>query len=445
MQICDWTELTNQYLQLTEKVEQDEKASRTFPHSCTIRVSCPATEGRRDLCTNQISRRSSILDILKLTKHDKIRIGYFSADFYNHPISFLTAELIELHDRSKFVLTAFSFGPDTEDEMRQRLAETFDRFIDVRNLSDKEVALLARDLEIDIAVNLGGHTKHSRTSLFALRIAPIQVNYLGYPGTIGAEYIDYIIADATIIPTVDQAYYTEKVAYMPHCFQVNDTKRPIADQAISKQQSGLPETGFVFCCFNNNYRITPSTFDSWMRILGQVEGSVLWLYVNNTIAANNLRKEAILRGINPERLIFAQRIPLSEYLARYRLADLFLDTLPYNAGTTASDALWAGVPVLTCTGQTFAGRMATSLLKAIHLPELITSTPEAYEVLAIELANNPGKLSGIKQKLADNRLTTPLFNTPLFTRHIEAAYTEMYRRYQANQAPEHIIVADLET
>jgi predicted O-linked N-acetylglucosamine transferase (SPINDLY family) len=295
--------------------------------------------------------------------------------------------------------------------------------------------MLARDMEIDIAVNLGGHTLGSRTGIFALRAAPVQVSYLGYPGTMGAAYIDYLIADRTTITEQDQVHYLEKIVYLPDTYQVNDSKRPIAAQAFSKAESGLPQTGFVFCCFNSNYKIMPNTFDSWMRILMQVEGSVLWLLEDHARTVANLKKEAERRGVNEQRLVFAKPLPLEEHLARHRLADLFLDTLPYNAHTTASDALWAGLPVLTCTGETFASRVAASLLNAIHLPELITSTTDAYEALAVELATNPELLRAIKDKLAGNRLTTPLFDTRLFTRNLESAYTEMAGRYQAGLAP----------
>lgn len=439
MKLCDWSDAENQFAQLAEQVERAEKAS--IPFSMLAFSSSPALQRKSAEIWVQAKhpKSNALLNIAKHLKHDKIRIGYFSADFRNHPVAFLTAELFEKHDKSKFELTAFSFGPDTNDDMSARVAAAFDQFFDVRSQSDKEVAMLARRLGIDIAIDLGGHTLHCRTGIFAMRPAPIQVSYLGYLGTMGAEYFDYLIADATVIPETDRQHYAEKIAYLPS-YQANDTQRLLADKAFTREELGLPRTGFVFCCFNNNYKITPATFDGWMRILKQVEGSVLWLYVDNAKAAVNLKKEAGLRGVNSERLVFAGRIPVAEYLARYRMADLFLDTLPYNAGTTASDALWAGLPVLTCLGETFAGRVAASLLNAIQLPELIASTPEAYEALAVELAGNPGKLREIKRKLADNRLTTPLFDIQRFTRNIEAAYTAMYERYQADLAPEHFYV-----
>jgi len=324
--------------------------------------------------------------------------------------------------------------------MRLRLEAAFDQFIDVSQQSDEQIVDLARQLEIDIAIDLNGCTDGCRTGIFAMRVAPIQVSYLGYLGTMGADYIDYLLADSTLIPTEHQAYYTEKIAYLPHSFQVNDRKITIADKIFTRAELGLPEQGFVFCCFNNNYKITPTVFDSWMRILHQVKGSVLWLLEDNETAGKNLRKEATNRGIDVSRLVFAKRLPMPEYLARHRVADLFLDTQPYNAGATASAALWAGLPVLTYLGDTFAGRMAASLLYAIGLPELIASTIEDYEALAIQLATHPERLAAIKQKLAEHRLTYPLFDTPLFTQHLEAAYQAMFDRYQANLAPDYIYV-----
>src|SRR5262249_16626421 len=295
-------------------------------------------------------------------------------------------------------------------------------------------------LEIDIAVDLAGFTQNGRPGVFSMRAAPLQVNYLGYPGTMGAEYIDFLIADPTLIPTSNQKYFSEKIVYLPNSYQANDRKRRIADKTFARAEVGLPEDAFVFCCFNNNYKITPEVFDCWMRILRQVDGSVLWLLEDNAKAANNLRKEAEVRGVHPERLVFAERTSLPDHLARHRLADLFLDTLPYNAHTTASDALWAGLPVLTCIGETFAGRVAASLLNAIGLPDLITTTLKAYEHMTIHLAPHSEKMLAINHKLVERRLTMPLFDTQLFTKHIETAYTTMYERYQVGMSPDHIVV-----
>ena len=325
--------------------------------------------------------------------------------------------------------------------MRHRLRDTFHRFIDATTLSDEEIASYIRKGEIDLLIDLNGFTQAARIGLFALRPAPIQVHYLGYPGTIGASYIDYLIADQTIIPDKCRAVYLEKIVALPNTYQANDRWRAISDKVFNRSNEGLPPKAFVFCCFNNNYKITPHVFDCWMRLLQQVEGSVLWLLEANPFAAINLKREAVARGVSSERLVFAKRMPLPEHLARHTLADLFLDTMPYNAHTTASDALWAGLPVLTCLGETFASRVASSLLNAIRLPELITPTLEAYEQMAVDLATHPKKLTAIKRKLAEHRLTTPLFDTKLFTKHLEAAYTAMYERYQTGLAPDHIIVS----
>jgi predicted O-linked N-acetylglucosamine transferase (SPINDLY family) len=287
---------------------------------------------------------------------------------------------------------------------------------------------------------LGGYTTDSRTGIFAYRAAPLQIHYIGYLGTMGAEYFDYLLADKTIVPERSREFYSEKIVYLPS-YQVNDRKRAISDKQFTRKELGLPETGFVFCCFNNNYKILPSTFDGWMHILRAVEGSILFLYAENQWVESNLKKEAEVRGINSARLVFGGPMPNEEYLARYQTCDLFLDTFPYNAGTTASDALWAGLPILTLRGESFASRMAASLLSAIGLPELITSTQDEYEALAIELALNSKKLADIKLKLVNNRLTTLLFDTPLFTKNIEAAYIEMMDRYHKDLKPEHIFIA----
>ena len=316
-------------------------------------------------------------------------------------------------------------------------------YLDISRLTDSSTVAAICENQIDILVNLNGYFGNHRTRVFAQRPAPIQISYLGFPGTLGARYIDYIIADQHVIPEDHRVFYTEKVVYLPNCYQANDRKKEIGTHDFSRLECGLPENGFVFCCFNNTYKINPDIFDCWMRILKQVDDSVFWLMEVNATAARNLRREAAARGVNPERLIFAKRtLLLTDHLARHRLADLFLDTLPYNAHATASDALWAGLPVLTCVGDTFPGKVASSMLHAIGLPELITTTLDAYERTAIDLAAHPKKMTAIKRKLADNRLTTPLFDTKLFTRHIEAAYNAMFERHQSGLAPEHIVIPD---
>jgi protein O-GlcNAc transferase len=376
-------------------------------------------------------------------EHARIRVGYFSADFRNHSTAYLIAELIEKHDRSRFEIFAFSFGTEQPDEMRARLVKAFDQFFDVSKQSDLDAAALARKMEIDIAIDLMGFTGNSRSGIFALRPAPIQVNYHTYAATMGAPFIDYIIADPVVIPKEDFEYYTEKVVHLPHCYVVNDSQRRIADSTPTRPALGLPETGFVFCCFNNHYKITPDVFTIWMRLLTKVAGSVLWLkgFEGNITIKRNLHREAQQRNVDPERLIFAPRLNTAEHLARHRRADLYLDTFYHGAGTTCSDALWAGLPVLTCLGNTLAGRVAASLLYAVGLPELVTHSHEEYESLALNLATNPDALAAIRRKLAHNRQTSPLFNTSLFARHIEAAYSAMWWHSQQGVAPDHIYIA----
>jgi predicted O-linked N-acetylglucosamine transferase (SPINDLY family) len=443
MHLCDWTGLPNQLEKLLFAALQEQMVTPPFP------IIGLADNPQIQLIVSSIYSKevypaTGMLGRCKSRLADgKIRIGYYSADFHNHATSYLMAELFEAHDAQKFEIYGFSFGPYKQDEMRSRISSVFDHFFDLTLKNDHEIAQLSRDLGIDIAVDLKGFTQNCRMGIFAEQCAPIQISYLGYPGTLAAPYFDYIVADKTLIPKDCQQYYSEKIIYLPHSYQVNDSKRKISSKLFVRQDLGLPENGFVFCCFNNNYKILPDTFDVWMRLLKTVNGSVLWLFENNPIAAKNLRKEAVFRGVDPSRLVFAPRMKLEDHLARHCVADLFIDTLPCNAHTTASDALWAGLPVLTCMGETFASRVAASLLNAIELPELITNTQADYEAKAIELGNNPAKLKAIKDKLERNRLTTALFDTPRFTKHIEAAYKQIFERYQADLPPDHIYIEDL--
>ncbi len=442
MLLCDWSNFDSSIADLATRIQQGKKSAPSFPVLALIdRLSLQRRAA--EICVNARYPVSHLLpSIGKHARRKKIRIGYFSADFRDHPVAYLIAELFERHDRERFDLVAFSYGPDTRDDMRKRLSAAFEQFLDVRTKSDIEVARRSRELQVDIAVDLTGLTQSGRTGIFSHRAAPIQVNYLGYPGTIGAQFIDYIVADLMLIPQESRQYYAEKIVYLPNSYQVNDRKRQIADKKFTRAELGLPATGFIFCCFNNTYKITPGTFGGWMRILRQVENSVLWLAGTNETAASNLRKEAEASGVSAARLQFARRMASpAEHLARYRAADLFIDTLPYNAHATASDALWAGLPVLTQIGESYAARVGASLLNAIGLPELVTTTQGQYEAMAIELANSPGRLKEIKEKLHSNRLTTPLFDTELFTRHLEDAYMQMYERYQADMGPEEIRVA----
>jgi predicted O-linked N-acetylglucosamine transferase (SPINDLY family) len=377
--------------------------------------------------------------------HARIRIAYLSADLNDHPVAHLAAGMFARHDRSRFETFAISLDPDKPGEMRDRLKGLFDRFIDANPMSDEQVAGLVRDLEVDIAVDLTGFTKGLRPSIFAQRPAPVQVNYLGFAGTLGQDYWDYIVADRFVIPEESRAHYAEKVVYLPDTFMVTDSDRGISRQVPSRAQAGLPENGFVFSCFNNTYKLTPDLFDVWMRLLREVEGSVLWLSKGNAVALGNLRREAEKRGVAGERLVFASRVVgIENHLARLGLADLFLDTLYYNAHATAGDALRAGVPVLTCPGATFASRVAGSLVSAVGMPELITATLADYEALALRLARDPERLAAMRQKLARNLQSFPLFDTERFTRHIEAAYTEMWQRAERGERPQSFAVAPTE-
>ncbi len=423
-QICDWNGMQRDLPRLIEKLDRGEAAAP--PWALLPLADRPDLQRKAaEAWVAADCRGSDELGPFKSYAHDRIRIGYYSSDFHRHATAHLIAELFELHDRTRFEVFAFSFGPETGDEMQERLKKGVDHFIDVRAMSNREVAEKSRELEIDIAVDLKGITVGHRLGIFALRPAPIQVNYLGFPGTVGAPYIDYIIADNVVIPDHLREFYAEKVVNLPHSYQVNDRNRKIADRAFTRAELGLPENGFVFCCFNNNFKIIHVVFDTWMRILHAVEGSVLWLIEDNPAAVENLRWEAERRGIDGKRIVFAKRIAPEEHLARQRMADLFLDTYPYNAHTTASDALWAGVPLLTCPGDTFASRVAASLLTAVGLPELIVEHFGEYEDLAVALAKDPARLEALRGKLAANRADAPLFKTEAFARDIEAAYLHM--------------------
>jgi predicted O-linked N-acetylglucosamine transferase (SPINDLY family) len=377
----------------------------------------------------------------EIYRHERIRLAYVSADFHAHATAVLMAGIIEQHDRRRFETIAISFGRDDASPLRGRVQQAFERFIDLRGKTDTEIAQAMRALEIDIAVDLKGYTSEARPAVFSLKPAPLQVNYLGFPGTMGAPFMDYLIADRITVPAGHEAFYSEQIARLPDTYQPNDRSRETAQGAPGRASAGLPASGFVFCCFNNSYKIQPPVFDIWMRLLRDVPGSVLWLLADNPAATRNLKREAAARGIDPERLLFAPRAPLPEHLARHRLADLFLDTLPYNAHTTASDALWMGLPVVTCMGNTFAGRVAASVLNAAGLAALVTHSLAGYEALALRFARDPEALAAIKARLAQDRDRMPLFDAPRFARHLEAAYAMMHERYQHGLPPAGFAVA----
>jgi predicted O-linked N-acetylglucosamine transferase (SPINDLY family) len=437
---CDWGNLDALCAQMIKAVRDGKRAAKPFVVLGVPGAADAELAAAKTFVADQAPPRPFIASSGRPAEHQRLRIAYVSSDLYDHATSYLMAGLFESHDRSRFETFGISFGPD-QGTMRPRLIRAFDHFHDVRAQTDQATAELLRNAEIDIAVDLKGFTQGARPNIFAYRAAPLQVNYLGFPGTLGADYIDYIVADRWVIPDDHHGRYTENIVTLPDSYQVNDSKRPIADICPTRAEAGLPEKGFVFCCFNNSFKIVPEVFDAWMGLLRDVEGSALWLYDGGAATAENLRRAAGERGIAPERLVFAPTMRNDQHLARHRLADLFLDTLPYNAHTTASDALWAGLPMITCMGATFAGRVATSLLNAVGLPELVTHSLGDYQALALKLARDPAALADLKARLALNRLSAPLFQTDRFRRHIETAYEEMWARHQRGEPPASFAVA----
>jgi predicted O-linked N-acetylglucosamine transferase (SPINDLY family) len=435
LQCCDWRDLERQKREIATGLRAGKRVVAPFAN-----VALSQSEGDQLSCAricvaDRYPASSRPLWQSERYRHDRIRLAYLSGDFNNSAVATLMAGVFEHHDRARFETIAVSFARDDESPMRARLGRCFDRFMEVQEQSDAEVAELLRRMEVDIAVDLMGFTGECRPGILAFRPAPVQVNYLGFPGTMGADYIDAIIADRTVIPEESVGDYSEAVVYLPDTYLPNDATRRIAERTPTRSEAGLPEKGFVFCSFNNSYKFTPELFDIWMRLLSRVEGSVLWLPEVNAAAVRNLRREAASRGIDENRLVFAPFLASAEdHLARLRLADLFLDTLPYNAHTTAADALWAGLPVLTTPGSTFAGRVAASLIKAIGLPEMIAPSPEAYEAMALQLARDANALAEIKAKLQRNRGIHALFDTARFTRSLEAAYAKLYERAPLNPA-----------
>jgi len=425
MFMCKWEGHAQELQALVAGIEAGQKVSHSFP---VLGLSDRADVQRRAaeiLGEDKYPEQDALGPCLPRAVRDKIRVGYFSADFHNHATAYLMAELFEKHDRSRFEVLGFSYGHVQEDEMRARLLKGFDQFHEVRHLADVDIARLSRSLGVDIAVDLKGLTQDHRLGIFAYRAAPVQVSYLGYPGTTGVPYMDYVLADRVVIPEESQQYYSEKVVYLPDSYQVNDSQRKIANRVFSRSELGLPEAGFVFCSFNNNYKITPQVFGCWMEILKAVPGSVLWLLQDNQWAMENLREQAQRHGVAPERLVFAERMALPEHLARQRAADLFLDTFPCNAHTTASDALWAGLPLLTLAGQAFASRVAASLLNAVGLPELVCRSLPEYQALAIGLALDESRLIKIRMRLNGNLLSSPLFDVERFSRSLEHKFQQL--------------------
>jgi protein O-GlcNAc transferase len=402
--------------------------------------STPASASDQLICAQNWIRpisppRQAVFDHAALVEKARIRLGYLSGDFHQHSTAHLMAELFERHDRDRFEVFAYSYGGDDHSPMRARLASAFDRFVDIQALSHREAANLIHADKVDILVDLKGYTHHARPAIPAYRPAPVQVSYLGFPATMGADFIDYIVVDPFVVPLSQQPLFSERLVHLPGSYQVNDRRREVASARTSRKDHGLPGDGLVFCSFNNSYKISPAFFDIWMRLLRSVPGSVLWLLEANELVKGNLRSEAVKRGIDADRLVFAPVVASAEHLGRHQHADLFLDTLPCNAHTTASDALWAGLPVLTCSGDTFAGRVAGSLLMAIGLPELIAPSPAEYEQTALALARDPQRLIALRQKLEKNRDAGSLFDLPKWTGNLEAAYARMWQTWRSRQKP----------
>ena len=431
---CDWTHFEDDQTRIRTALAAGRSA--ISPHGSTLILDDPAAQlaCAKRWVADRCPPTAMPLWRGEIYRHEKVRVAYVSADFHAHATAFLIAGVLEQHDRNRFDISLISFSPDDQSDMRARLLRN-GRFVDVSGKSDLEAATLMRQIEIDIAVDLKGFTEGSRPGIFAYRPAPLQVNYLAHPGTMGAPYMDYIVADRIIIPPEHRSFYTENIVDLPDCYQANDDKRVVPEKVPTRAEAGLPERGFVFACFNNSYKITPRVFDVWMRLLESIDGSVLWLLDDNPYATANLKREAESRGVFAGRLVFAPRMKFEDHLARHTLADLFLDTLPCNAHTTASDALWMGLPVLTVPGPTFAGRVAASIVSAAGLSELVASSLEAYEAMAVELVRNPEKLARLKDKLVRDRRSVPLFDTARFTRHLEAAFTTMWQRYQRREPP----------
>lgn len=445
MLLCRWDGWAQHVDDIVARVDAGEKAAMPFELTTVPASSATLLKCARTYAQDKHPSREPAAGGVPRDAARKLRVGYFSTDFRDHAVSQLIVRMLECHDRDRFECFGFGLGPPAHDEMGVRIAAAFDHFSHVGERSDAEIAAMARDSGIDIAVDLNGFTEGARTGIFARRAASVQVNYLGYPGTMGCDYMDYIVADATLIPPTEYDCYAEKVVVLPGSYQANDNTKRISEAVTTREDVGLPPNGFVFASFNNTYKITPDVFDVWMRLLRSVPGSALWLAQGNADTQRALEAEARQRGVEPERIVWAPRMPLAaEHLARHAHADLFLDTFHYNAHTTGSDALWAGLPVLTLAGATFASRVCASLLRAVGLPELVTHSVEEYEALALTLATSPQRLGELRERLKANRRTMSLFDSPLFARRIEAAYEAMWDRHQRGLAPDHIRIGDAE-
>jgi predicted O-linked N-acetylglucosamine transferase (SPINDLY family) len=441
--LCDWSSADTQPERIVKSVTDGERGCLPFTF---LSVSdCAAAQLR--CARTYVAREGGAIGAGLCAgtgyAHDRIRLAYLSGDFRDHAVAFLITGVLEQHDRQRFETIALSLRPEDPGHYGQRIKRAAEHFIDLSGLSDAQAAARIRELEVDILVDLAGFTRGARFGILARRPAPIQVNYLGFPATLGAPYIDYLIADEFLIPVESRPHYAEHIAYLPECFQANDDQRPRNAHVPTRSEAGLPASAIVLCCFNNSYKINPTFFSVWMRLLQATADSVLWLVADDELTQQNLRREAQQRGVDPQRLIFAARLPYAQHLARLALADLFLDTLPFNGGTTVSDALWANLPVLTCAGEAMAARMAGSLLHSIGLSELISFDLAQYEQLALELLHDRPRLAALRSRIASARSSATLFNTARLTRHLEAAYRHMHQTYQQHLPVQHFAVQDL--
>jgi len=428
MILCSWNNFDSLSKKISKALNKNSKVIEPFPFLGLIDNPGASKLSSEIFVKDKIAKPSKIKPLATYKNHKKPRIGYYSADFCDHAVLHLMMDVFRNHNKSLFDFFGFSFGPDKNDNWRNEVKNYFIKFEDVTKISDKEVADLSRKLEIDIAIDLTAFTSNSRSGIFSYRAAPIQINYLGYPGTMGAEYVDYIIADEVIIPKENFNYYSEKVLYLPDCYQANMSQKNISKKQFKRSDFGLPDNAFVFCSFNNNYKITPHIFDIWMNILKKVPNSVLWIFKSNETASRNLKRETELRGVDPNRVIFASYLPNDEHLKRLSLADLFLDTFPYNAHVTASDAIRMGIPILTLTGNSFASRVGASILSCIGIKELITRNKREYQELGIELALNTNKLYKIKKRLRDSLSKSSLYDSHLFTKNLENIYFNLFNK-----------------
>lgn len=434
-QLCDWRHLDG----LDEELALMQQG-RDKPSALPALALVDDPEGQHQRAVGMASAWSRVQpvplpDEAGHTDGRRIRVGYFSGDVHDHAIMYLASGLFREHDRSRFEVFIYSTGPIREGRMRDQLMHDVEHFHDVLELGDRQLFELVRSHQLDVALDVSGYTKGSRTGVFARRLAPVQVNYLGFPGTLGAPFMDYVVVDPTLVPPEEREHVTERLMVMPHAYQPNDDRRPISAVPTSRAEHGLPDDAFVFCCFNQGFKITPREFDIWMRLLGAVPGSVLWLLSRNEATTANLRREAEARGISAERLILADQRPMEEHLARHRLADLFLDTFAYNAHTTMSDALWAGLPAVTRLGRQFAARVGGSLLRATGMDELVAATDAEYEALALGLALDPARLAVVRARLAAALPTAPLFDTAGYARALEHGFELALERHRQGLPP----------